>query len=218
MPETGTRPAIRFGLGAVKNVGQGPAELIVTGRQNKIFSDLNDFARRVDLRSAGKRALECLIKVGAFDNFGDRAALLVSLERIVAASASHFRAVESGQLSLFGGTSGVQAESISLPTGIKVEKKEALGWERELIGVYLSDHPLSAYAELLTQAVSHNAVTLLDAAHQERVRVAGMVEDDGYLAGPRPQCAPDLLQMERHGLRRTHLHDAIDSHVAAGNC
>lgn len=169
------KPAIRFGLGAVKNVGQGPADLIVAGREGKPFTDLNDFARRVDLRAVGKRALECLIKVGAFDAFGDRAALLASLERIVAASASHFRAAESGQLSLFGGTTGVREETISLPEGIHVEKKEALGWERELIGVYLSDHPLSAYAELLTQAVSHNAATLLDAAHEERVRVAGMV-------------------------------------------
>jgi len=179
-PESGKTPAIRFGLGAVKNVGQGPADLIVSGReeagkQSRPFSDLNDFARRVDLRAAGKRALECLIKVGAFDSFGDRAALLASLERIVAASTSHFRSAESGQLSLFGGSSGVREESITLPPGIKVEKKEALSWERELIGVYLSDHPLSAYAELLTQAVSHNALTLLDAVHEERVRVAGMV-------------------------------------------
>jgi DNA polymerase-3 subunit alpha len=179
-PDGPTRPAIRFGLGAVKNVGQGPADLIVAGRvqsdgSEKIFFDLNDFARRVDLRSVGKRALECLIKVGAFDCFGDRATLLAALERIVAASASHFRSVESGQLSLFGGSSGVQEESITLPTGIKSDKKESLGWERELIGVYLSDHPLSGYAELLTQAVSHNAITLQDAAHEERVRVAGMV-------------------------------------------
>ena len=145
--EKRTKPAIRFGLGAVKNVGRGPADLIVNGRQGKPFSDLNDFARRVDMRAAGKRALECLIKVGAFDFFGDRAALLAAQERIVAASASHFRSIESGQLSMFGGSSGVKEESIVLPTGLKVEKKEALGWERELIGVYLSDHPLSAYAE-----------------------------------------------------------------------
>ncbi len=174
-PGGSTKPAIRFGLGAVKNVGQGPADLIVTGRQGKPFNDLNDFARRVDLRAAGKRALECLIKVGAFDTFGDRAALLITLEQIVGASASHFRSAESGQLSLFGAASGVQDQSITLPANLKVEKKEALGWERELIGVYLSDHPLSAYAELLTQAVSHNALTLLDANHEERVRVAGMV-------------------------------------------
>ena len=171
----GTKPAIRFGLGAVKNVGQGPADLIVSGRQGRPFKDLSDFARRVDLRAAGKRALECLVKVGAFDTFGDRAALLATLEQIVAASSSHFRSAESGQLSLFGASSGVQDQSITLPANLKVDKKEALGWERELIGVYLSDHPLSAYAELLIQAVSHNAVTLLEASNEERVRVAGMV-------------------------------------------
>jgi len=174
--KTGTASAaIRFGLGAVKNVGQGPADLVVAGRDGRHFSDLNDFARRVDLRAAGKRGMECLIKVGALDAFGDRAALLASIDRIVAASASHFRSLESGQLSLFGAATGVQAETIQLPAGITVDRKEALGWERELLGVYLSDHPLSAYAELLISAVSHNAATLLDANHEERVRVAGMV-------------------------------------------
>ncbi|MCX6066055.1 MAG: OB-fold nucleic acid binding domain-containing protein, partial [Chloroflexi bacterium] len=173
------RSSIRYGMSAIKNVGVGPVNFILEGRgvteKEKPFADLNDLAHRVDLKAVGKRALECLIKVGGFDSFGDRAGLLALIDRLVAASTSHFRAAESGQLSLFGGASGVQAETISPPTGIQVDKKEALNWERELIGVYLSDHPLSAYAELLTQAVSHNAATLLDAPHEERVRVAGMV-------------------------------------------
>ncbi len=169
------KPAIRFSMGAIKNVGQGPVELIVAARQDGgPFKDINDFSRRVDLRAVGKRALECLIKVGAMDAFDDRAALLAALERIVSASSSHFRAIEAGQMSLFGGASGVQDEIISLPD-IKGDRKEMLNWERELIGLYLSDHPLSTYTELLTKAVSHNAVTLNEASHEERVRVAGMV-------------------------------------------
>lgn len=168
-------PAIRFGLGAVKNVGQGPVEIIVAARkEGGSFKHLNDFSQRVDLRSVGKRALECLIKVGAMDSFGNRAALLAALERITAASASHFRAIEAGQLSLFGGVTGVQDDTISLPD-VQGDRKEMLNWERELIGLYLSDHPLSTHTELLTKAVSHNAVTLNDASHEERVRVAGMV-------------------------------------------
>ncbi len=168
--------AIRFSLGAVKNVGQGPVDLIVAGREDGgPFKDLNDFARRVDLRAVGKRALESLIKVGAFDSFGDRAALLSTLDRLVATSASHFRAAEAGQMSLFGAATGVQAEGIRPPQDIHVDRKEALNWERELIGLYLSDHPLSAYAELLTKAVTHNALTLNEASHQQAVRVAGMV-------------------------------------------
>ncbi|MGC1375299.1 MAG: DNA polymerase III subunit alpha, partial [Anaerolineales bacterium] len=155
--------AIRFSMGAIKNVGQGPVDIIVAARKDGgAFKDLNDFSRRVDLRAVGKRALECLIKVGAMDCFGDRAALLTALDHIVAASASHFRAVEAGQMSLFGGMSGVQDENITLPD-VKGERKEMLNWERELIGLYLSDHPLSIYTELLTKAVSHNALTLTDA-------------------------------------------------------
>ncbi len=93
------KPNIRFGLGAIKNVGQAAVELIIEEREaNGKFTDLNDFARRVDLRAVGKRALECLIKVGAMDCFGNRAALLASLDRIVAISSNHFRAAEAGQM------------------------------------------------------------------------------------------------------------------------
>src|SRR5262249_43628591 len=72
------------------------------------------------------------------------------------------------------GMTGVQDENILLPD-VKGDRKEMLNWERELVGLYLSDHPLSIYADLLTKAVSHNALTLMDAPHEERVRVAGMV-------------------------------------------
>ncbi len=93
---------IRFGLGAIKNVGQGAVELPVQARlKGGPFKDLNDLAARVDLRAVGKRALESLIKVGALDKFGPRAAMLESLDRVVAVSSSHFRAAEAGQLSLF---------------------------------------------------------------------------------------------------------------------
>jgi DNA polymerase III subunit alpha len=94
--------SIRFGFSAVKNVGEAPVNLILESRKGKPFKDLNDFARRVDLRAVGKRALECLTKVGALDDFGNRAALLASLDRVVAVSNSHFQAVKAGQMSLFG--------------------------------------------------------------------------------------------------------------------
>jgi DNA polymerase-3 subunit alpha len=173
-PDGKKKTGIRFGLGAIKNVGEGPVEAIVRARATSPFADLNDFARRVDLRSAGKRALECLIKVGALDSLGPRAAMLASLERIVAASASHFRAAELGQLSLFSGAAGMAAETIRLPE-VKTDRKELLNWERELVGMYLSDHPLSPYTEMLTNTVSHNAITLAEAEHQKLVRVAGMI-------------------------------------------
>ena len=90
--------AIRFGLGAVKNVGQNPVDLIMSARAEAPFEDLTDFSRKVDLRQVGRRPLECLIKVGALDRFGPRLALLQDLERIMAVSSSFFRAKEAGQM------------------------------------------------------------------------------------------------------------------------
>ncbi len=169
------KPSIRFGLGAVKNVGQAAVEVILKERdQNGKFKDLNDFARRADLRAVGKRALECLIKVGALDAFGNRAALLASLDRIVAISSAHFRAADAGQMSLFGTTTGV-VEEITLPQVNNVDKREMLNWERELVGLYISDHPLTPYQKTFAQIVSYFSGQLNEAQHEEKVRVAGLI-------------------------------------------
>jgi len=170
------KSAIRFGLGAIKNVGQGPVDAILSSREKGgPFNDINDFARRVDLRTVGKRALESMIRVGALDRFGPRPALLAALDSILSVNASNFRAADSGQLSLFGAHTGV-TEDIHLPKIVaEVSRREMLNWERELIGLYVSDHPLSPVMEALTQAVTHFAGQLNDASHGEKVRVAGMV-------------------------------------------
>ncbi|MDO9303026.1 MAG: DNA polymerase III subunit alpha [Anaerolineales bacterium] len=175
-----TRPSIRFGLGAVKNVSQGAVETIMEARasfdgaQDRKFTDLNDFARRVDLRAVGKRSLECLIKVGALDQFGNRASMLAALDRIVAISANHFRAADAGQMSLFGASTGI-IEEIHLPEVKNVDKREMLNWERELIGLYITDHPLNEYQATLAQIVSCFSGQLSEAMHEEKVRVAGLI-------------------------------------------
>ncbi|HAV77048.1 MAG TPA: DNA polymerase III subunit alpha [Anaerolineae bacterium] len=173
--KTSKKPHIHFGFGAVKNVGKAAVELIINERtENGKFIDLNDFARRVDLRAVGKRALECIVKVGAMDNFGNRAALLASMDRIVAISNNHFRALEAGQMSLFGEATGV-TEEIILPEVNNVDKREMLNWERELIGLYISDHPLTPYQETFRQIVSYFSGQLNEAQHEEKVRIAGLV-------------------------------------------
>lgn len=167
--------AIRYGLGAVKNVGYGPVETILKARdEGGPFTGLDDFIRRVDLRAVGKRALESLIKVGALDAFGSRAGLLQILDRIMGQSASYFRAAEAGQMSLFGGESAVQYDSIHVPE-VDIDRRELLAWERELLGIFVSDHPLSPYIEFLNKGVSHNAATIENARKDQRVRVAGML-------------------------------------------
>jgi DNA polymerase-3 subunit alpha len=169
---------IRFGLGAIKNVGHGPVDAILEARSEGPFEDINDFAHRVDLRQVGKRALECLVRVGALDIFGPRHALLQALDRIMSMSASHFRAVEVGQMSMFGPHTGIM-EEISLPKVSRrdpeVSRREQLNWERELIGLYVSDHPLNPVMKDLTQAISHFSGQLSEADPSERVRVAGII-------------------------------------------
>jgi DNA polymerase-3 subunit alpha len=170
------KAAIRFGLGAVKNVGRAPVDIIIEGRQKEgPFENINDFAHRVDLRHVGKRALECLVRVGAMDRFGPRPALLQSLDRLVSFSAAHFQAEEVGQISFFGGQTGLQ-EEFSLPdiTG-EVTHREQLDWERELIGLYVSDHPLNPVMDVLNEIVTHFSAQLSEANPKETVRVAGMI-------------------------------------------
>ncbi len=169
------KSAIRFGLGAVKNVGQNPVEMILEARGGKPFADLNDFARRVDLSRVGKRSLEGMIKVGALDSFGPRAALLEAMDTILSVSSSHFSALNSGQLSFFGSIAGVE-ETINLPRVNGVDKAQMLEWERELIGLYVSDHPLTPYLPILKRRVTHYSGQLGEVDKKDKVTVAGMVK------------------------------------------
>ena len=173
------KSAIRFGFGAIKNVGQGPADTLIKAREGKNLKDINDFVHEVDLHAIGKRALESMVKVGALDNFGDRSSLLSALEQLISVSTSHFKAKNAGQFSMFGAKTGLSNE-IHIPPGEEIDQRTQLGWERELIGIYVSDHPLSGYQETFQKIVTHTSTTLPDARHEQRVRVAGII------AGVRP--------------------------------
>lgn len=167
-------PAIRFGLGAIKNVGQAPVDLLIEAHHGSSFTSLNEFIQRVDLRAVGKRSLECLIKVGALDTFGPRPALLESLDQMLSVSTSHFKALLSGQLSFFG-TFAEAVDEIILPFSASLDSREQLEWERELLGMYVSDHPLSPYLPALRRKVTHFSAQLGEAHDKEKVSVAGMV-------------------------------------------
>ncbi len=171
-PDSG--PAIRFGLGAIKNVGQNPVNLILEARTEGPFADLTDFAHRVDLRQVGRRPLECLIKVGSMDRFGSRPALLNSLDSVMAVSNSYFRAKEAGQLMLFDASDRID-DTIELVEPLYANKREELLWERDLIGLYVSDHPLSPYQKNLAERVTHFSHQLAEVSEKEAVTVAGMV-------------------------------------------
>lgn len=168
------RPAIRFGLGAVKNVGQGPVDIIIKERQKGTFINLSDFARRVDLRAVGKRALESLIKVGALDAFGPRRALLEAQDRLIGLSNGHQKMSHNGQLNLFGGTN-IAVDEVSLNKLPDDDEREGLGWEKELLGLYVSAHPLQPYWDLIRKSISHSSIELEAAPHNMKVLVGGIV-------------------------------------------
>jgi len=175
-------PAIRFGLGAVKNVGEGPIEVILAARNaDGPFGSLDDFCRRVDLRQVNRRALESLIKVGALHEFGTRAGLLGSLDQILGLSASVHRARDVGQMSLFGEATGVKLHEnpVEFSTGQnvgEVAQREVLNWEKELIGVYVSEHPLVRTLLSLRDVVNSSVETLGDEGNGQQVVIAGMVQ------------------------------------------
>ncbi len=171
--------AIQFGLGAVKNVGEGPIEVILAIReQDGPFEDIEDFCQRVDLRQVNRRALECLIKVGALDAFGQRSQLLAIIDPMMALSQSTHQAQEVGQLSMFDASSGFSVAmggSISLPDVPEVPRKEMLAWEKELVGFYVSEHPLQQVAASLDGTVTAFCGEIDEEMAGQKVVIAGVV-------------------------------------------
>ena len=157
LDESTTAPKIRFGLDAIKNVGKGAVEEIIHARQDAVFNDVFDFAKRVNVRTVNRKNWESLIKAGAMDTFADRGALLASLDQIIQLAAKRQKEVLSSQADLFGGSDVVDSMSPldSLGTlkvqGLDITKAEQLQWERELLGLYLSDHPLRDYEAYLKE-------------------------------------------------------------------
>jgi len=148
------REGIRYGLAAVKGVGEGAVELMLRERETGgEFKSLDDFARRVDSKAVNKRILESLIKAGAFDWTGEhRAALFSRIDSVIAAGASSQRDKQSGQGSLFGDAFDEVAAPQPATSGQSVTpwtQEEMLGHEKELLGFYISGHPLDPYRAAL---------------------------------------------------------------------
>ena len=170
--------AIRFGLNAIKNVGVGAIEPIIAERsKGGDFKSIEDLCCRADLRGLNKRVLESLIKAGALDSLGDRGTLLHNTNRILSLAQREQHLRETGQSTMFdlwGEPMPVPVPSLDLET-VDTSIRERLVWERELMGVYFSEHPFSSFAAKIT---SENAILCgqIDAELVgQNVVVAGMV-------------------------------------------
>ncbi len=174
---SGTR-YIRIGLGAIKNVGNEAMHLIVAARkQDGPFTSLEDFADRVDLRKLNRKTLECLVQAGAMDTFGPRPSLLAILDTLMGVSSRTHAAREVGQFSLFGQDPAVQA--ITFPAfAPPIPQSQLLAWEKDLLGTYLSEHPLTNIEkQLLEQGlVSTTVGRLAIETLGQQITVVGMVQ------------------------------------------
>ena len=171
---------IRFGLAAIRNVGEGVVASIKRAREQKgRFASFGDFLAKVDVQVCNKKTIESLIKAGAFDSFGvSRKGLMnVHLEAIDSIIESK-RAEAIGQFDLFGGEAveSVSGIELDIPAG-EWEKSQLLSYEREMLGLYVSDHPLLGIEHLLRTATDVSISQLLDdVSFQDRtVTIGGLV-------------------------------------------
>lgn len=142
---------IRFGLLTIKNVGENVINSIINEKQRGgIFKNIDDFVTRIHDKDLNKKSLESLIKVGALDGFGERAALLASMDQLLYYSRESNKAQVTGQISLFGGPeAAVSLPPIRLAEAEPVARSEKLMWEKELLGLFITDHPLKDYQQQL---------------------------------------------------------------------
>ena len=168
--------AIRFGLSAIKNVGEAAISAILAARTAGSFQSLTDFCLRVDSQKVNRKVLESLIKAGSFDLFGKRSAQLAVLDKIRELGTSINKMKSLGQTDLFG-TQDTPDITDNLPAIEEYDKPQKLALEKELLGFYLTEHP---YSEKLAEMKNHVSATIAQLYQEEssgkQVTTGGIIE------------------------------------------
>lgn len=156
MPETAEDPMrIRFGISAIKNVGEHVAEAIIRERKTHgPYQSLEDFISRLQTKNMNRKALECLIKSGALDRFAERNEMLTNIETLLQYARQTERAALNGQTNLFGMLPVEHGPSLKLHAATPLTDEQKLAWERQLLGLYISSHPLTPHRDLLERITS----------------------------------------------------------------
>ena len=174
-PQSG---GIRFGLAAIKNVGEGAVEALLKARgEGGKFPSLSNLCERVDGRSLTRKTIEALVRTGACDGFGQtRATLFVQIERTLARSASLLADKQRGQSSLFG---ALEEKSPPMPEALsnlpEWPQHELLAHEKELLGFYVTGHPLTPFAPILEKYCLATTATLSELPNRSLTRIGGLV-------------------------------------------
>ncbi|MBI3618326.1 MAG: DNA polymerase III subunit alpha, partial [Candidatus Omnitrophica bacterium] len=171
---------VRFGLLAVKNVGSTAIDSIVENRHPGPYTSLSDLCARVDLRLVNRKVVESLIKCGALDSFkAYRAQMMAILDRALAVGAKSQKEKAMGQVSFFDLTneSGFQQETENFPDVKEWSKTQTLSFEKEILGFYVSGHPLTHYAVEIKEFTNFTTKDLRETIDGEQVRLVGLLEE-----------------------------------------
>jgi DNA polymerase-3 subunit alpha len=169
---------VRFGLVAIKNVGTRPIdEILESRRRDGPFTSLVDLFARTDSKNLTRGAAECLIKAGALDQLGKRSQLLQNLDRALALGQQQRKMREIGQNSLFGGMADKSYDEFSLTDAPEYPQQQLLAWEKELLNLYLSAHPLAHVAGILKRRVSVYTSDLNEEWAGQKVVLGGRVTE-----------------------------------------
>lgn len=179
------RGVIRFGLAAVKGVGEKAVEQIIAARQKAgRFRSLFHFCENVDMRSANKQVLEALIKAGAFDNLGGgRAQMMAGLEKAMEHGSSLQSDRQAGQMNFFGQMASqidYAKDHQRLPDAAPWPEPQMLAYEKEVLGFYVTSNPLSHHAETINIYSSHNSASLAETNGEKQVVMGGMITKIRY--------------------------------------
>lgn len=171
----GKRGTIRFGLLAIKGLGNDVVEFIIQERKkNGPYKDLADFATRVQGKYINKKSMESLVKSGALDCYGDRGHLFYNIETILDYHRQAEREAQSGQFNLFASEPQSSANSLKLRSAPAVTPQERLKWEKELLGLYVSEHPFKYMASKLSSIISPIS-KLPELKQEKKARIGGVV-------------------------------------------
>ncbi len=193
---------IRFGLAAIKNVGEGAIDSILKARKEGPFSSFEDFCLRVDLRKVNRRVIESLIKAGAFDSLSaHRAQLMEILDQALDLAQRRQKAKEQGQFSLFElGSSAMASEGLKLPEIPEWAEAELLAYEKEALGFYISGHPIDPYEEWLSRVSGINTQTIAEMRDGSRVCLGGIIRQVKEITTRRGDKMGFVSLEDRHGL------------------
>lgn len=170
--------SIRFGLEAVRNVGHNVVESIIKARTEKPFTNFDDFLTRVGQQAATRRVVESLIKAGAFDTLGHtRRSLMAIFEEAIETATVKRKQTANGQVDLFGGVLDDDPSVVQVPELPEWTKRDLLAHEREMLGLYVSDHPLAGQESLLMRNSDMGTIALKESDIQdgETVTLAGLI-------------------------------------------